>query len=232
MNFKIKTLVAMSLCYLMTGAAMASDKKTNSGDAPDSDAKAEASVISKLSLARNLATVAAENKDAVLMVAAAKLEGSIATTSSTRDKTSETDSEGKADEKTSKAQTLFAQARELADGDEHMLAVIDSTESAVNSSVKGRSAGPASSVTRVKARSSDIYRLSFRGGEKAELAIAGDNDTDLDIYVYDENGNAICSSTTTSDNEYCSWYPRWTGIFVIKVKNLGSVYNQYRLVTN
>ena len=61
------------------------------------------------------------------------------------------------------------------------------------------------------------------------VAILGDGDTDLDLYVYDENGNEIVSDTDGTDQCYVSWYPKWAGQFRIEIKNLGRVSNQYCL---
>jgi hypothetical protein len=96
----------------------------------------------------------------------------------------------------------------------------------------GRQGGPGRTVTRVHAFSTDVFEVRFVGGQPAGVSIRGDGDTDLDLYVYDENGNLIGRSTGLSDREIVTWTPRWTGTFRIEVRNLGSVYNQYSLVTN
>lgn len=40
---------------------------------------------------------------------------------------------------------------------------------------------------RVEAHSSDTYDYVFYGNQDAVATISGDGDTDLDLYVYDEN---------------------------------------------
>ena len=57
-------------------------------------------------------------------------------------------------------------------------------------------------------------------------------DTDVDLVVYDSNGNRICSSTRGGDREYCRWTPAWTGEFTVRVSNYGRVYNAVTMVTN
>jgi hypothetical protein len=84
----------------------------------------------------------------------------------------------------------------------------------------------------VRARTTDVYHVTFRGGEVAAVAIAGDGDTDLDLFVYDQNGNQICRSVRSRDTEACRWTPAWTGTFRIEVKNLGGVANRYRIAMN
>ena len=96
----------------------------------------------------------------------------------------------------------------------------------------GAVGGPKRSTTRVKARTTDVYTISFRGGESARITVAGDGDTDLDLYVYDEFGNLIASDDDNTDYCVVSWTPRFTGPFTVRVVNRGSVYNEYRLTTN
>ena len=100
---------------------------------------------------------------------------------------------------------------------------------------RGREPGPLHYITQVDAYDDDRYRLEsmvFEGGEWAEVAIIGDGDTDLDLYVYDEFGNLICASEDAFDDEYCEWVPAFTGPFLVVVRNYGDVYNEYELLTN
>lgn len=86
--------------------------------------------------------------------------------------------------------------------------------------------------TSVNANSADVFHVTFRGGELARVALSGDGDTDLDLYVYDEYGSLIAKDDDSSDDCYVSWVPKWTGSFKIRVVNRGRVYNEYVLVTN
>lgn len=74
------------------------------------------------------------------------------------------------------------------------------------------------------------YTTNFVGGYTAGVLISGDGDTDLDLYIYDENGNLVCSSTTSGDDEGCSFTPLWTGSFRIEVRNLGRLYNNFDII--
>jgi hypothetical protein len=87
-------------------------------------------------------------------------------------------------------------------------------------------------VDAVNARGTDSYRISFKAGELAMIIVSGDGDTDLDLYVYDANGNLIGSDEDYSDDCVVSWVPKWTGMYTIKIKNRGNVYNRYVMVTN
>mgnify|MGYP003392464767 CR=1 FL=1 len=64
------------------------------------------------------------------------------------------------------------------------------------------------------------------------VAVLGDGDTDLDLYIYDSNDNLIAYDSDYTDQCYCRWVPAWTDTFRIKIVNRGSVYNEFVLVTN
>jgi len=98
--------------------------------------------------------------------------------------------------------------------------------------VRGSTEGDGYHHDRIEARDTDIYRMDFRGDRSARVRVSGDGDTDLDLYVFDENDNLICSDEDSSDYCVCEWSPRWTGTFRIVIKNLGHVYNRYRLSWN
>ena len=96
----------------------------------------------------------------------------------------------------------------------------------------GAEPGPQVSNTSVLARGADRYTIVFRSGEAARVFVKGDGDTDLDLYVYDENGNLIGEDTDSTDTCLVRFRPKWTGKFIIRVVNRGNVYNRYRLSTN
>jgi len=123
---------------------------------------------------------------------------------------------------------LLADATNFADGNKTLLALIKDTEK----STRGAIPGPVRKVDRVLGGYTDTWTIRFRGGEPAYVVVSGDGDTDLDLYVYDENGHFITSDTDRSDDCVVSFNPSWTGTFYIKIKNLGRVYNRYVLVTN
>ena len=82
----------------------------------------------------------------------------------------------------------------------------------------------------VNAYDTDSHVVRFKGGESAAILVKGDGDTTLVLTVYDENGFFIARDTGKTC--YVRWTPKWTGRFVIKVRNLGDVYNDYILLTN
>ena len=124
---------------------------------------------------------------------------------------------------------LLKDATKFADGDEHLIALIDELK---NNSTRGATKNYETHYDRVNAKSTDTYTIRFRGNETACVIVSGDGDTDLDLYIYDENGNLVESDTDSLDQCVCSWVPKWTGSFKIKIKNLGKVYNRYALIIN
>jgi hypothetical protein len=73
------------------------------------------------------------------------------------------------------------------------------------------------------------YDATVQGGAPASISILGAGNTDLDIWVYDEEGHLVGSGTSVSDREQVSWTPRSAGQFRIKVRNLGNEVDLFRL---
>lgn len=128
--------------------------------------------------------------------------------------------------------TLLADAKTLAGEDAKMLAVIESVKQTTAAPTRGRTLGPGSAVRRVYSESYVEDLVTFDGLALAEIGVVGDGDTDLDLYVYDDNGNLIDKDIRYSGDCYVSWIPRRTGTFLIRVVNRGKVYNDYSLITN
>lgn len=225
--------VARAARWLLAACAGMAYMSTVAADGPNAtEESAKASPSPELTysgLSARLADVAGDLSDPVLMLAAARLEAMSSTETESRDKTTRGDGSVD-DEGTKTTASLYEKATELAGTNEQLLALIDASS---DERAKGRTSGAVEShYSRVLARDTDIYRISFSGGRSAEVSVVGDGDTDLDLYVYDENGNLICSDTDYTDVTYCSWRPSWTGPFRIEIRNLGNVYNAYRLATN
>lgn len=96
------------------------------------------------------------------------------------------------------------------------------------------SKGSTSTTETVRAGAIDSYQEWFVSGEQATAVVSGDGDTDLDLYVYDEYNNLICHSESAGDDEICQWTPTFNNLgarqFKIKIKNRGSVYNNYTIL--
>lgn len=124
---------------------------------------------------------------------------------------------------------LIADATEYAAGNKDILSLLKTV-----GMPRGHRGGPIRHYDRVMPNSTDIYHITFNGGEMAIVHVSGDGDTDLAVSVYDNNNNFI-----GSDEYYCEscgggvcFTPRWTGNYIVKIKNLGKVYNNYVIATN
>lgn len=206
-----------------------------SGPAADVDPKASSPVVEQLSLADQLVRYGYQTKTAMPLIQAVQIYKALNVTAATDDAAKA--SEGTASESTSLSKTdvisydeakILEDASKFADGNKNLLALIADAKKAT----RGVVPSPIYRVDRVNANTTDIWRFTFRGGENAIVYVSGDGDTDLDLYVYDENGNLIDSDTDSTDECVCTFRPRWTGQFTIKIKNLGRVYNRYVLRTN
>ena len=127
---------------------------------------------------------------------------------------------------------ILVSAKQFAEGDEQLLAIIDQVETDSQAPSRGAVNGPKYTVDVVGPGCTDNFTVSFVKDYLAEVGVSGDGDTDLDLYVYDSNGNLIASDADYTDDCYVCWVPRWTGRYTIKVVNRGPVPNKYVLLTN
>lgn len=217
---------------IASSVAMAADAPKG----PNAGAKAKssetASAVETLALADSLAVYGIQNSDPVALIQAAKMKKAApARALEAAKKTEGTGTKGNA--KTSgydlSADALLARAETMAAGNATLQGLVNDAKSTKS---RGAVRGPTVHSDTVLAGNTDSYVLAFRGGEQAAVLVSGDGDTDLDLYITDESGNAICSDTDSSDTMLCRWTPSWTGNFGVHVRNLGRVYNNYKLAVN
>lgn len=189
--------------------------------------------IEKVQLAVKLAKYGYDNDSALALIEAASILNDVETSALKPE--SFVSGEGELGDKEAKAELsvkqLLKDAREYAAGDATLLALADGIEAAGSGS-RGAVGGASSWTETVKAKTTDVYKIRFTAGKTAAVFVSGDGDTDLDLYIYDENNNLITKDDDYTDDCYCSWTPKWTGTFVIKIKNRGDVYNRYVIYTN
>jgi hypothetical protein len=210
-------------------AVFAQEKDTNvSADAPTA-----ADPVAKLyAMARDLVEYGRKNNDPLSLIVAAGIRQQITLTEVDRKPSSTEGSGTAADDPTPEltVEAILDEAKSMSGDDEQVVAL---AEDVMASATKGRSAGPGYNVVTLPGDTTDNYNgVDFNGGEYAEVYAEGSGATNLDLYVYDENGNLICSDTDYSDIAYCGWTPKWTGPFDIVVINRGSSSNRYALITN
>jgi hypothetical protein len=221
-----------SALVALGGLALAQDK---TGQNVSKDAEVGDSVVEKVATAQKLYAQGNAAEDALLVAAAAKLALSVETKDADREvaqaaiEGADTAETGEGVDAPVTAEAMLARAKELAAGDDAMLAMIDDIEAEGG---RGRIGGPTRTLSRLPAGFYDTWQVPYYGGQLAELAVNGDGDADLDLVVSDENGNTICYDNSYSDQLYCSWTPLWDGYFVVTVKNMGNIRNSYYLLTN
>jgi hypothetical protein len=203
-------------------------------DKPASSQPASAG-LSAIQTANNLAKYGYGNYSASALITAAEILSQVQTQSLGAAPTTESGGDGagtKAEKPEFTPANLLADARKYAAGDATMLAWATKVEGSLGRQTRGAVGGPRQGLHAVDSRSTDTFQLAFTSGRLAEIVVSGDGDTDLDLYVYDANGNLIAYSEDYSDDCYVSWVPAWTGAYTIRVVNRGGVYNRYVIATN
>lgn len=224
---------------LLGGASLTAfaqaDGQPNKTEKPAEVKKSQsADQIEKIHLAYAIAKYGRATKSPDAMLVAAKILLELPAKKMEIEKQTE-GGEGTLDTKKESGEATAAQflkdARAFAKGDKNILARIREIEKTAPDD-RGAYGGPKRSQTRVRARATDIFPISFRGGEQAVISVSGDGDTDLDLFVFDQKGNLIASATDGTDDCIVRFYPLRSGLFIVRVKNLGGVYNRYVLATN
>lgn len=222
-----KILAIVCLCGLSI-AAFAQEEK------PASDKKTSPE-LAALQTAAGLAKYGYENYSATALIEAAKI---IAETP-----VQELDAEGtpgnpqEVQEKPRRIRLnpdeLLADAQKYAGKDKVVVAYAKQVEKAIKSGpTRGAVGGPKYGEGRVYGKDYVDYALKFWANELAEVIVVGDGDNDLDLYIYDQNGNLIASDTDYTDQCICRWVPAWTGAFRIRIVNRGKIYSDYAIATN
>jgi hypothetical protein len=215
----------------------AEDKKGTNHATPEDAAKAKASpdaqAVQQLHLAHALIEYGRKNKAPEALITAARILAANGTSEMKEKPTHQQPanapkgaSKDNADREAS-PRALLEEAKKMSDNNPAVAALANSIELS-----RGAVGGPKRTVEVVNPLATDQYHIAFRGGEVARVAISGDGDTRLDLYIYDENGNLITSAVGPGDDALASWVPRWTGVFTIRVVNRGLNANKYVIMTN
>lgn len=125
---------------------------------------------------------------------------------------------------------MLSTASKLASGRVDLAALIEDVRAA-NS--KGLITGAIISHAEIKPGGKRTYfDMRFEGGAYAEVYLEGRDQTDIDMFVYNENGDLICAQTDPSPISLCSWTPATTNNFRIVVENKSTLGTHYSLITN
>jgi hypothetical protein len=244
MKRTLSGLIAAMILLCMGTVAAAGSRATAVASAETkgsnlSDGKAAPSATSESAEAANLAARLAAygraKKSPLSLAAAAQILADIAVQGKQQQKTDEAGKSvaSAAGEAFPDAVALFGEAVALAKEQQNpALADLLDKQSKAAGQTKGRIGGIARHVDTVNADSTDVYRITFRGGEQAVIGAESRYGEDIDIVVQDENQHEICRDTSSDGVPVCIWTPRWTGQFIIKVKNPTHRSVRYSMVTN
>lgn len=192
--------------------------------------------LAAVKLANQVLRYGYENKSTLALLDALQIFSENPTQAFKASKEGEAVDESKTDGKKAKVsfdyESVLADAKAFADGDPNLLALIDNIDAEAKGAQRGNINGPSRDYSAVNGKSYINYTASFVANELAEVLVSGDGDTDLDLYVYDSNGNLIASDTDYSDDCYVRWIPAWTGRYTIRIVNRGPVYNRFVILTN
>ena len=233
-----QTLGAMTLALAFAVSSASAQQGAGNNDTKNFAVDADvAAAVDILSTAASLADYGYANNSAELLVAAAKLLIDNPASGMMDLEDGEVENAGGGGDSKSgdmvelDAEALLAAAAGMT-SDANMQAVIASMQSAAGQS-KGVTTGAGSVSRRIDANSTRNFWLrDLSGGEYARVDVRGDGDTDLDCWLYDDNGNLIDSDTDYTDWCILEVNPLWTGAFRIQVVNLGSVWNGAQITWN
>lgn len=219
--------IAVAVLSLIPVVALASEAK-----GPNRLFQQAAAGGSPVSLALDAATIANEGPFAAdLFVAAARIAAKASPSASTRSKKTEG---GKAASSAHPVELdpmklLEKAAGGAAAGSDLAKHIMSLQAAGLPAGKRGKTYHQTESVA---GGATDVFEISFKAAEPAQVGVVGLGGSDLDLRVFDEAWNEICASTSDSAREYCSWVPATTGLFRVRVRNQGKAADDYVFVTN
>ncbi len=223
MSWAVAGTLALSGASVWAGA-----KKTNRDANKPLEATAALTAVQTIATAHSLVRYGDANKDALALITAARMLKQTGSQPSDAKREGAVTAERKGGEPKFEADAVLTRAKTYANGRADLVALIEDVS---KGGARGAVGGPRQWRSMVSGGVTDVYRVTFRGGEPAGVAVSGDGDSDLDLYVHDENGNLICKDDDRTDDMICRWRPAWTGVFTIRIKNRG-IANEYVAIHN
>jgi hypothetical protein len=104
------------------------------------------------------------------------------------------------------------------------------TERAFAAGTGAAEAGEFYRVARVPAHQTQVWRVWVPAGALVDVTVIGDGDTDLDLFVYSPTGRRLASDTDDTDICLGSFRMPMSGFIEVRIRNWGSVYNEYELL--
>lgn len=232
-NSPISKFFVILLCMFFIGSHAYAQTKAEAKPLDGTQVPPE---FKSLQLATNLVINGYETKSALSLAHAAKILKELnpqkfEPQSEEAASPTTTDSEKSKRNFTLDPEKLLADAASMAGDDAVAKSLIAQAKVPVAKS-RGNVRGIVIGSGRALARSTNTYQETFRGNEDAVVTVIGDGDTDLDLYIYDMNGNLIVQDIDGTDQCVVVFYPSVTKTYRIVVRNYGNVYNDFSIGTN
>ena len=198
------------------------------------EAAPENSNIANLRLAYDLATYGYKNDSASALLQAAEIIVSVpkqkADKKATQEGTSaENPNKAKSD---FSASTLIADAKKLAGKDNNLLTWAKDLEKVASKSTRGATGGALYTQDFVYGNGTTYYDWFFDANRLAEVCVVSFDGADLDLYIYDEQGNLIIADRSYGSTAYCSFMPYYTTKFRIVVQSNARYRSNFEIATN
>ena len=180
-------------------------------------AAAPLSGVKTAQLSAELYAAGTAAQDPLLLIAAAQLRKSLAF-------------RGPAEAAPLEWQVMLSEAQAFAAGDEALLGIIADVQAEAS---KGVASGPVYQIGRLTPGAVDKFpAMAFAAGDYAEIYVEAKSATDLNLRVFDSQGQLVCADTDPSPIAYCGWTAATGGDFAVQVENLGPQDTGYALMTN
>lgn len=226
---KFSLLLATTAAIALTGPVMAQETDETGTNFAEDQRGEGTTGVEQLALSQELYAYGVDARDPLAVIVAARIRQGVEVEEREYEIAEQDEEAEEADIELASAADMLDEARVLARGDEALAGLIAEVEADAS---RGRVGGPGRASGWVGARSTTTYNVTFRGGERAAVWANGPGRTDLDMYVYDQNGNLICRHIDYSDRMSCYFTPRWTGNFRVQIRNLGNIGVSHNMVTN
>jgi hypothetical protein len=222
---RAQRLARVAVLAAVFAAVAAGAAETGKARGPNTDpaAKLDAaqspalSAVERLALSDRLAAYGDRNGDPVALVQAAKIRKGT--------------SAGKGNAHNS-FEALLSRAEALAPGNATIAALIADARNYKSRDLPLVSAGVSALDKLIGRNAADRADLVFKGETPAVVYVQSPSAADLDLYVYDEYNNLVCSDEGTGSDAQCRWRPRWTGSFLVDVRNKNDREVEYVLTAN
>jgi hypothetical protein len=123
---------------------------------------------------------------------------------------------------------LLMRARVYAAGRADLLALIADLET----TSRGAQQGPFRERVLAPVGAIQSLVVTFVQGVQATFGIAGEPDADLELEIVDDRGQAVCTDRSRGDRKHCSWTPKTTGEYRVRVRNHSDRANEFAFFHN